>query len=49
MKEKETVTIMINGQLKEIRKILRGGALYFDPRLLQKENFMRYLAAIILH
>ncbi len=43
-----TTTFTIIGQQKEGRSILRG-ILYFDPLLLKRENFVRYLAAIILH
>ncbi len=48
MKADETATFVMNGQHKEVVNILRG-SLYFDPSLLQRENFLRYLASIILH
>ncbi len=48
MDARETTTFAINEQEKEVRSTLRVRSLYFDPRLLQRENFVRYLVSIIL-
>ncbi len=48
MKADETATFVMIGQQKEAGNASRG-SFYFDPSLLQRENFLRYLASIILH
>ncbi len=45
----EIATFAINEQQKEVGNILSGSSLYLDMTFLQRENFVRYLASIILH
>ncbi len=48
MDAKDTASLSINEEKKETTSVLRKPALYFDISLLQRENFVRYLAAIVL-
>ncbi len=38
----------INDQKKELKNIMSESSLYFDQSLLKRENFLRYLVALVL-
>ena len=38
----------INEQREQLRNILQGSTLYLDRSFLERENFLRYLVAIVL-
>ncbi len=43
-----TTAIVINEEKEECRNILSESLLYLDTSLLARENFVRYLASIVL-
>ena len=49
MAANERSVIGFNDQKEELRSIVSESPLYLDMSLLERENFVRYLAAIILH
>ncbi len=44
----ETATFAVSMQQQEVTTGVHGSSLYIDPSLLQREDFVRYLVAIIL-
>jgi hypothetical protein len=50
MDTKESAAIEIDEQKEEeLRSILSESTLYLDMSFLERENFLRYLASILLH
>jgi hypothetical protein len=49
MDTKESAAIEIDEQKEELRSILSESTLYLDKSFLERENFLRYLASILLH
>jgi hypothetical protein len=49
MDAKERAAIKINDQKAALRNRLSKGPLYLDRSFLERENFVRYLVAIVLH
>jgi len=49
MDAKERAAIEVNDRKEELRNKLSESPLYIDISFLERENFVRYLVAIILH
>jgi hypothetical protein len=49
MDANKRAAVGINDQKEELRNILSESPLYLDMSFLERENFVRYLAAIFLH
>ncbi len=49
MDAKKSAAVGTNEQKEELRNILSESPLYLDMSFLERENFVRYLAAIFLH
>jgi hypothetical protein len=49
MDAKKKAAVEINDRKEELRNILSESPLYLDLSLRERENFVRYLASIVLH
>jgi len=49
MDAEQRAAIEINGQKEELSKIVGESPLYLDRSFLERENFLRYLVAVMLH